>query len=91
MPRTIYVGNLPFSATDDEVRALFVPHGSVTSVNLISDRETGRPRGFGFVEMEDGVEEAIQALDQSQMGGRTLKVSEAKPKRDRPQRDDWSR
>jgi len=90
MPRTIYVGNLPFTSTDDEVRALFLPHGTVNSVNLVSDRETGRPRGFGFVEMEDGVDEAIQALDQTQVGGRTLKVSEAKPKRDRPQGGSWS-
>ena len=90
MPRTIYVGNLPFTATDDEVRALFLPHGTVNSVNLISDRETGRPRGFGFVEMEEGVDEAVQALDQTQMGGRTLKVSEAKPKRDRPAGGGWS-
>lgn len=91
MPRTIYVGNLPFTATDDEVRALFLPHGTVNSVNLISDRETGRPRGFGFVEMEEGIDEAIQAIDQTQMGGRTLKVSEAKPKRDPPADGSWSR
>jgi len=84
MSRTIYVGNLPFAATTDEVQALFMPHGTVTSVHLITDRETGRPRGFGFVEMENGVEEAIAALDDSQMGGRTLKVSEARPKADRP-------
>ena len=53
MAKKLYVGNLPFSATEDEIRALFEKHGTVVSVNLINDRETGRPRGFGFVEMED--------------------------------------
>ena len=78
----IYVGNLPFSATEDEVRDLFDEFGAVTSVNLISDRETGRPRGFGFVEMEDDTEAeaAIRALDNSNMGGRTLKINEARPR-----------
>ena len=81
MSKKIYVGNLPFSATDDEVRELFTPFGSVESVNLITDRETGRPRGFGFVEMETGADEAIQALDQQEMGGRKLNVNEARPRR----------
>lgn len=81
MSKKIYVGNLPFTATDDEVRELFTPYGSVQSVNLITDRETGRPRGFGFVEMEDGADEAIQALDQQEMGGRKLNVNEARPRR----------
>ena len=78
----IYVGNLPFSATEDEVRDLFDEFGAVTSVNLISDRETGRPRGFGFVEMEDDTEAeaAIRALDNFNMGGRTLKINEARPR-----------
>ncbi|MEM8929711.1 MAG: RNA-binding protein [Acidobacteriota bacterium] len=89
MSTRIYVGNLPFSATEDEVRDLFEPFGSVTSVSLISDRETGRPRGFGFVEMSDGGDEAIQALDQSNMGGRTLKINEARPRERRPQRPSW--
>ena len=64
MPKRIYVGNLPFSATEDEVHTLFGEYGAVNSVNLITDRETGRPRGFGFVEMEDGGEadNAIGAL-----------------------------
>ncbi len=78
----IYVGNLPFSATEDEVRGLFAQHGTVTSVALITDRETGSPRGFGFVEMEDGADEAINSLNNYQMGGRSLKVNEARPKGD---------
>ena len=84
----IYVGNLPFSASDDEIRTLFEGFGSVESVHLISDRETGRPRGFGFVEMEndDEANEAIQALNGSDLGGRTLKINEAKPREPRPPR-----
>ena len=84
MSKKIYVGNLPFSATDDEVRSLFSEYGTVQSVNLISDRETGRPRGFGFVEMADGADEAIEALHQSEMGGRSLNVNEARPREPRP-------
>jgi cold-inducible RNA-binding protein len=76
----IYVGNLPFTASEDEIRALFSPYGSVTSVSLITDRETGAPRGFGFVEMEEGAKQAISALDNKEMSGRNLKVNEAKPK-----------
>jgi len=76
----IYVGNLPYSATEDELRELFGAHGDVTSVSLVNDRETGRPRGFGFVEMEDGAEKAIAALDGKEVGGRTLKVNEARPR-----------
>jgi RNA recognition motif-containing protein len=77
----IYVGNLPYSATEDELRELFSAHGEVQSVSLVNDRETGRPRGFGFVEMAgEEAEAAIQALDGSQMGGRTLKVNEARPR-----------
>lgn len=83
MTKKIYVGNLPFDATDDAVRALFAPHGEVTSVNLITDRETGRPRGFGFVEMENGTAEAILALNNTSMGQRNLTVNEAKPREDR--------
>lgn len=82
MPKKIYVGNLPFTATDDEVRDLFSEYGTVESVNLITDRDTGRPRGFGFVEMADGASEAIQALHQKDMGGRSLNVSEARPRRE---------
>lgn len=83
MSKKIYVGNLPFSASEDQVRDLFSSHGEVTSVALITDRETGRPRGFGFVEMDSGAEKAIEALNGTEMDGRTLNVNEAKPRQDR--------
>jgi cold-inducible RNA-binding protein len=77
----IYVGNLPFSATEEAVRALFSQHGTVESVSLINDRETGRPRGFGFVEMSRAdAQKAIQSLNGYDMGGRPLKVNEAQDK-----------
>ncbi|REJ73879.1 MAG: RNA-binding protein [Acidobacteria bacterium] len=83
MSKRIYVGNLPFSATEDEVREKFSEHGEVISVALITDRETGRPRGFGFVEMDDDAAlAAISALDGQQMGGRSLRVNEAQPRRE---------
>ena len=75
---TIYVGNLPFNATEQDVQSLFERHGKVESVKLINDRETGRPRGFGFVEMSQSeAQGAIQALNGFQMGGRALRVNEA--------------
>lgn len=86
MSKKIYVGNLPFSASDDEIRDLFSEFGTVESVNLITDRDTGRPRGFGFVEMSDGADEAIQALNDTEMGGRKLKINEARPRQERPPR-----
>jgi RNA recognition motif-containing protein len=74
----IYVGNLPFSATEDSVRALFSKHGTVEKVSLITDRDTGRPRGFGFVEMSSAdAARAIQALNGTDLGGRPLRVNEA--------------
>lgn len=74
----IYVGNLPFSATENDVRALFEAHGAVQSVALINDRETGRPRGFGFVEMSSAdAQRAIQSLNGKDMGGRPLRINEA--------------
>jgi len=78
----IYVGNLPFTANEDAVRALFAEHGTVDSVALISDRDTGQPRGFGFVEMTSNAEaaRAIQNLNGHQMDGRALKVNEAQAK-----------
>jgi len=80
--KKLYVGNLPFSATEDEITELFGQHGTVQSVALINDRETGRPRGFGFVEVEDeSLQNMIQALDGHEMGGRALRVNEAQ---DRP-------
>ena len=75
----MFVGNLPFSATEDTVRALFTPHGTVNKVALITDRDTGQPRGFGFVEMSNAdAARAMQALNGSDFGGRALKVNEAK-------------
>lgn len=77
----IYVGNLPFSATEDAVRTLFAQHGTVESVALINDRDTGQPRGFGFVEMpRPDAARAIQSLNGQDMGGRPLKVNEAQDK-----------
>jgi RNA recognition motif-containing protein len=77
--KKLYVGNLPFSTSEEELRTVFEAHGTVASVNLISDRETGRPRGFGFVEMgeESEAESAIRALDGTDLGGRTVRVNEA--------------
>ena len=77
----IYVGNLPFSADEESVRALFAQHGTVDSVALISDRDTGRPRGFGFVEMtKSDAARAIQNLNGHELDGRALKVNEAQEK-----------
>lgn len=82
---TIYVGNLPFNATEQDVRALFETHGKVESVKLINDRETGKPRGFGFVEMPpDDAQTAIQATNGFQMNGRPLRVNEAQERPQRP-------
>ncbi len=82
MAKRIYVGNLPFKVTEDEIRALFSRHGDVHSVDIITDRESGRPRGFGFVEMDDdAAQAAIGALDGAEMGGRNLRVNEAKQRR----------
>ncbi len=84
MSKRIYVGNLPYSATEEEVRELFSQHGEIISVAMITDRETGRLRGFCFVEMEDdAAEAAIEALNDQEMGGRTLRVNEARPREDR--------
>jgi RNA recognition motif-containing protein len=85
----IYVGNLPFTADEAAVRNLFAAHGTVESVALITDRDTGQPRGFGFVEMSNAdAARAIQVLNGHQMDGRALKVNEAQPKSkgDRPRR-----
>ena len=80
MTQKLYVGNMPFSMTEDSLRTLFSTHGEVESVAVIMDRETGRPRGFGFVEMKSGAQEAIQALNNQEVEGRALKVNEAKPR-----------
>lgn len=77
----LYVGNLPFSANEDSVRAMFAEFGNVKSVSLINDRETGAPRGFGFVEMDSGdAAKAMQSLNGKDFGGRPLKVNEAQDK-----------
>ncbi len=79
--KKIYVGNLPFSTTEDELRQLFTEHGAVESVNVISDRYTGQSRGFGFVEMAPAdADTAIRALNGKTLGDRNLKVNEAKPR-----------
>jgi RNA recognition motif-containing protein len=81
--KKIYVGNMPFSATEDQIRQLFSEHGAVESVALITDRQTGQPRGFGFVEMDaTGADQAIQALNGTDLDGRSLNVNEARPRRD---------
>jgi RNA recognition motif-containing protein len=83
LSKKLYVGNLPFSATESDLRALFQPHGAVESVSVIMDRETGRARGFAFVEMQEASDaaNAIRALDGTDMGGRSLRVNEAQDKR----------
>ena len=82
----IYVGNLSFRATEDEVREAFAQYGEVASVSIIKDRETGRSRGFCFVEMpnNDEANSAIESLNQSEIAGRTVNVNEARPRRERP-------
>lgn len=85
MSKKLYVGNLPFSATEEEVKTLFSTYGEVVSVAMINDRETGRPRGFGFVEMEDdAATAAVEALDGKDFGGRSLRVNEARERERRP-------
>ena len=87
MSKSIYVGNLPWAATEEQVQDLFAEYGKVLSVKLVSDRETGGARGFGCLEMEDGeAQGAIEALDNYSFGGRTLRVNEAKPRAPRPPR-----
>ena len=84
--KNLYVGNLPHSTTEAELRGLFEAHGAVDKVSMVTDRETGRSRGFAFVEMTDAgeAEKAIAALNGTELQGRALKINEAKPKTDRP-------
>lgn len=85
--KSIYVGNLPFSSSEDELRELFAAYGNVDSVRLMTDRDTGRPRGFGFVTMSDtDAVSAIEALDGKDFGGRNLRVNEAQERKERPPR-----
>jgi len=90
MAKNIYVGNLSFRTEEDTLRNLFAQYGEVTSARIITDRETGRSRGFGFVEMADDqqAQDAIEGLNNQEFEGRNLNISEARPKRDdRPRRD----
>ena len=92
--KSIYVGNLPYTATEDALRQLFEQHGDVSAVNLVKDRETGRPRGFAFVEMANGDEaaNAIKELNLHEIDGRAITVDEARPKStDRPRRGGGAR
>ena len=84
----IYVGNMNYRTTEDEINELFGQFGEVQSVKLISDRETGRAKGFGFVTMNDdaAAKEAIEALNEKEFSGRTLRINEAKPREERPRR-----
>ncbi len=87
MATSIYVGNLPWSATEEELSEMFGSHGPVLSVKIVTDRETGRSRGFAFVEMEkEHAQAAISSIDGSAFGGRNLKVNEAQPKPQRQNR-----
>lgn len=84
--KNLYVGNLPHSTTDAELRTVFEAHGAVEKITLVTDRDTGRSRGFAFVEMTNAEEadKAMAALNGTDLGGRTLTINEAKPKTDRP-------
>ena len=84
----IYIGNLPYSTSEDDLRDLFATHGEVSSVNIIIDRDSGRSKGFGFVEMPDKsqAESAINAINQSDVNGRSVRVNEARPRNDRGRR-----
>jgi RNA recognition motif-containing protein len=83
MAKNLYVGNLPFNTTAEELREAFAQYGTVARAQVITDRETGRSRGFGFVEMEDGSEEAVAKMNGASFQGRTLTVNEARPREER--------
>ena len=89
--KNIYVGNLTFDATEDQVRGLFEAYGPVDKVSIVTDRDTGQPRGFAFVEMadDDSAGKAMEALNGTNLGGRNLTVNEARPKTDRPRGGRW--
>ncbi|MGR3301981.1 MAG: RNA recognition motif domain-containing protein [Candidatus Scalindua sp.] len=84
----IYVGNLSYEVTEDEVRDIFSPHGEISSLSIIKDKYSGQSKGFAFIEMptQAEAEEAIKALNESELKGRNIKVNQAKPKEERPQR-----
>jgi RNA recognition motif-containing protein len=86
----IYVGNLPFSITEEKMREIFEAFGEIESIKLITDRETGRPRGFGFVEMDNSAaDEAIKTLNNTEIDGRTIKVNQSEPKKPRSSGRRW--
>jgi cold-inducible RNA-binding protein len=89
----IYVNNFPFTTTEEELRHLFEPYGTVETARIVTDRDTGRPRGFGFVEMPNATEAqaAIEGLNGTSLGGRTLTVNEARPREERRPRGDGPR
>lgn len=91
MSQSLYVGNFPYSTTEDQLRELFGEHGTVESVRIISDRNTGMSRGFGFVDMatEEEAEAAIAALNGTDYNGRALKVNVSRPREERPRRDQY--
>ena len=83
MSKKLYVGNLSFDTSSNDLREAFEQHGTVNSADVVADRDTGRSRGFGFVEMSNGAEEAIKALDLSELQGRKITVNEARPREER--------
>ncbi|MBW3595875.1 MAG: RNA-binding protein [Planctomycetes bacterium] len=83
MSKNLYVGNLSYTTTSDDLREAFAEYGEVTSAQVVMDRDTGRSRGFGFVEMNDGADQAIEALNGADLQGRTITVNEARPRDDR--------
>jgi cold-inducible RNA-binding protein len=87
----VFVGGLPFATTDDELREIFAAHGAVASATVVRDRDSGRSKGFGFVEFENDEEgkKAETALNGSEIGGRSISVAEARPKEDKPRSNNW--
>jgi RNA recognition motif-containing protein len=83
----IYVGNMSYRTTQENLEALFSQFGAVESVKMVTDRETGRAKGFAFVTMDNGANEAIEALNGKEFDGRTLRINEAKPREERPKRE----
>jgi len=91
--KNIYVGNLSYDAREDQIRSLFEAYGAVDRVNVVTDRDTGQPRGFAFVEMsdDDAANKAMEGLNGSNLGGRNLNINEARPKENRPRGDGGGR
>lgn len=86
----IFVGNLPFTVTEDALREMFEPFGEIQSLKLITDRETGRPRGFGFIEMDNAdADAAIKSLNNTELDGRNIKVNQSEPRKSSPSRKRW--